>query len=201
MNLRRRLVVTTVAVLLAAAACTDGLTDPSPTPTAATEPPSSSPSPTAESDRAAANAEALVLEYYEVLDSIRRDPAKDFTPLSSVSAGADLDTWRTTFDQWKRDGWTMTGTTVPAEVVIQTVNMDQTATDGAIAPTVQLDVCVDVSLVDVVDPEGTSVVLPERRDRSWERLWISNADYANDPETAWRISDRKSLEQEPCAGQ
>ena len=199
MSVERRLVALAAGVLLSAASCTGSAgTAPSPSPTATA---SQSPSATAtltENDRAKASAQALVHEYYDVLDAIRRDPEKGLAPLATVSAGEDLETWRSTFEQWKREGWTMTGTTVVSEVVVQSVS---TGTGGGELPAAVVDVCVDVTGVDVVDPEGKSVVLAERPDRSWERLQISNADYATDADAGWRVVDGETLEQEPCSAE
>lgn len=201
--LPRASVVAAVA-LLAVAGCTTGVADPSPTPSATTTtsaPPSVSPtpSPTTESERAAASAEALVREYYRVTDAVAKDPT-DLEPLESVSTSADLLTLQNELTPWERDRWHQTGDSKIIRLTTQSVSLDNSDPDQGVVPAVQVDVCYDVSTLDVVDESGTSQIEADRPDRAWERLWVANYDYAADPDDGWRVADGKTLEREPCAG-
>lgn len=204
MRAERRLIAVAAGVLLAATGCL-GTADPEPTSTQTptiTESPSAMPSPTpsTESELAAANAERLVREYYRVTDAVAADPDKQLEPLDAVSTSVDLLSWQGEFRNWQRDGWIQHGTSAVVDFVAQGVSLDNSAPDNGVVPTVQVDVCVDVSEVDVVGPDGRSVVAADRPDRSWERLWVSNYDYEADPDGGWRVADAKGLEQEPCVG-
>jgi len=193
--------VVTVA-LLAVSGCTAGVADRTPTPpettASASPPPSPSPSPTTESERAAANAEALVDEYYRVTDAVAEDPT-DLEPLKTVATSAELIRLQNTFRPWSEEGWHKTGTIQVIDRTIQSVSLDNSDPDSGVVPTVQIDVCYDVADVDVVDASGDSQVDANRPDRAWERLWVSNSDYGDDPESGWLVADRKTLEREPCA--
>lgn len=63
-----------------------------------------------------------------------------------------------------------------------------------------IDVCWDVSDVDVLDRTGQSVVTPERADRGWTRLIVANYSWTSDPDSGWRVAGGKDLEKSPCAG-
>lgn len=205
MRVERRLVAVAAGLLLGAAGCS-GPAEPAPSPTTSTPTatqspsPTPSPSPMTETERAAANAEALIREYYRVTDAVAKDPANLLDQLGPVTTSTNLTTQQTEYRQWQQDGLRQTGDTRIAELVVQTVSLDNSDPAKGVVPTVQVDVCYDVSDVDVVRDDGTSVVGPERPDRAWERLWVANYDYANDPDGAWRVASGQTLEQEPCAG-
>ncbi|MFC8797121.1 hypothetical protein ACFT2C_05275 [Promicromonospora sp. NPDC057138] len=189
--------------LLTVSGCTASATDPTPTPSATTTtsaPPSVSPkpSPTTESELAAASAEALAHEYYRITDAVAADPT-NLKPLKTVATSAELIRLRNTFGPWEDDGWHKTGTIQVIDLTTQSVSFDDSGQGSNAGPTVQIDVCYDVADVDVVDASGESQVDANRPDRAWERLWISNPDYDDDPESGWLVADRKTLEREPCA--
>ena len=54
---------------------------------------------------------------------------------------------------------------------MQSVNLDNSDPKAGKVPTVQIDVCYDVSDVDVLDANGKSVVSPDRPDTGWIRSW------------------------------
>ena len=63
-----------------------------------------------------------------------------------------------------------------------------------------VDVCWDVSDVDIVDGDGKSVVTPERKDVGWTRFTVTNATWDTAPTDGWRVSGGSDLEKEPCVG-
>lgn len=202
MKVQQRVVATAVGLLLAAAACTGSPGEPtaSPTTQAGTPSATSSPSPTTESELAAANAVALVHEYYRVTDSVAKDPA-GLEPLGTVAGSSELTRLQDQFTTWAHDGWRQTGEVRVLDTVVQTVSLNESTPSAGEAPTVQVDVCFDVSALDIIDASGTSQVAAGRPDRGWERLSIANEDLANDPDDGWRVADVETVEQEPCAGQ
>jgi hypothetical protein len=193
------------AVLVAAlSACTGTPSDPptSAPPTATQAPaepttsPSSSPSATlTDSEAAAANAEALVRNYWSALDRVGSDPSLPLETLEEVAVSKDLTVRMNQFTTWRRDGWVQSGSTELAELQVQSVNLD---TSGGRVPTVQVDVCFDVTGVDVVDGSGSSVVTAERPDTGWIRHTVSNYSWESDPSGGWRVSTSVDLEQAPC---
>lgn len=208
MRVHRSLAAAVVVGLLAASGCTGGDIDSTSPPSATTtvnEPvpspsqsPHSSPSPTTESELAAANAEALAREYYRVTDVVAKDPT-DLEPLESVATSAELIRLQNTFGPWAEDGWHQTGSVQVIDLTIQSVSLDDPDAEAGAGPTVQIDVCYDVTDVDVVDAAGESQVEADRSDRAWERLWVSNPDYSDDRTAGWLVADRETLERDPCA--
>lgn len=95
-------------------------------------------------------------------------------------------------------GLVQTGETRIAELVVQSVDLDNSDPKAGRVPTVQVDVCYDVSDVDVVDEDGQSIVSPERPEVGWIRYFVANYEWATDPSAAWRVANSKSLEQAPC---
>ena len=91
------------------------------------------------------------------------------------------------------------GTTAISELKVQSVNLDNSAPDAGKVPTVVIDVCWDVSKVDVLDKSGKSIVSPDRPDTGWTRYTVANYEYAADPTGGWRVATGQDLKQTPCA--
>ncbi len=66
-------------------------------------------------------------------------------------------------------------------------------------PTVVIDVCWDVSKVDVLDKSGKSIVSPTRPNTGWTRYTVANYVYAADPTSGWRVATGQDLKKTPCA--
>ena len=62
------------------------------------------------------------------------------------------------------------------------MNLDNSDPKAGKVPTVQIDLCFDVSEVDVVDANGKSVVSPDRPDTGWIRFLVSNYEWDADPD-------------------
>ena len=197
--------VLTAALLLAlATGCTSGTGSTSPTPsesaTSPTPSASASPSPTDPKALARTHAEALVRDYYAVTDKVGQDPDARLSRLDGVATSVELSTRQQIVEQWRADGWRKTGRTTIADLIVQSVTMDNSDPDVGRVPTVQVDVCYDVSEVDLVDQAGNSRVSPDRADRGWERLYVANYDYKTDPDNGWRVASLETLEKAPCTG-
>ncbi|MFD6177259.1 MULTISPECIES: hypothetical protein [unclassified Isoptericola] len=189
-----------LAVLAACTPSTEASPIPTPTTTSAASTPTSepSPSPISDSEVAAQNAAGLVHEYYQVLDQTRADPDEPLSQLESVAISKDLSVWEQQIKRDRRDGYRQTGETRLVEVDVGSVNLDNSDPDAGVVPTVQVDVCYDVSDVDVVDSDGTSVVAADRADTGRVRHTVSNYSWDTDPDDGWRVSTSVDLEQAPC---
>jgi hypothetical protein len=205
---RRGTALAAVLLLGLVTGCTspsDATPSPSSTaePTASTPPTedassSPSPSPTSERQRAVANVEAFIPEYYRVLDEVSQDPASAES-LSSVTISRALSVWQNEYQSWRDDGRRQVGEPQRIlEVDVQSVDLDNSDPEQGVVPTVIVDICYDVSDVEVVDEKGNSVVQPDRPDRGWERLYVANYEYEDDPDGAWRVADGETLERQTC---
>jgi hypothetical protein len=191
-------------LLLGLCACSGGSADPDESPTVITSTTSTAPTPTAteppptDSEIASQAAEAKVREYYAVRDRLGQNPTTPLGLLRSVAIGIELDAQRRLFKNERRQELVQTGDTRVAELVVQSVDLDNSDPVAGRVPTVQVDVCYDVTDVDVVDENGTSIVSPDRPERGWIRYFVANYKWVSDPSAAWRVANSKSLEQAPC---
>ena len=201
-NVRRAIASAAAALLVAAATgCEDDGESPS-----TTAPSSSRPTPTAttsaapsDSDLASQSATALVREYYAVRDRLRQEPTTSLAELKSVATSTELTAQQTLFDQERERGLRQTGDTRIGALTVQSVNLDNRDPDAGKVPIVQIDVCWDVSDVDILDADGTSVVSPDRPDTGWIRYTVANYDWATDPDGGWRVATSQDLQKTPCA--
>lgn len=200
----RRLVLIATAALLsvAMAGCTEDEATPAPPPASSATAPSSAdtesqaPTPSPE-DLAAASAEDVVRRYYLVRDELRRDPTRPLSELRSVASSTELAAQRALFDRERGQGLTQIGETAVAVLEIEGVNLGGSSAGGGPGASVQVDVCWDVSAVDIVDDKGMSVVSPDRPDSGWIRYTVVGEDEATEDE--WRVATSQDLERTPCA--
>jgi hypothetical protein len=191
-------------LLAAVSGCADNDADPAPTrpsnssPTESMEPTGTA-SPTSPNDAATADATAAMTDYYAVLDGLRADRASDLKKLETVAIGAQLNAVQTLVERQRDQGQRQTGTTAISELKVQSVTLDNSDPDAGKVPTVVIDVCWDVSKVDVLDKSGKSIVSPNRPDTGWTRYTVANYDYAADPSGGWRVATGQDLRQTPCA--
>lgn len=193
---------TSTLLLAAVTACGDSDTDPppsSPTSSSPSTPPTTSASPTSPSDAATADATSAVSDYFAVVDQLRSDPAAGLNQLKSVATSAQLTAVETLIRRQRDEGQRQTGTTAISELTVQSVSLDNSDPEAGKVPTVVIDVCWDVSKVDVLDESGKSIVSPDRPDTGWTRYTVANYEYAADPTGGWRVATGQDLEQTPCA--
>ncbi len=199
-NSRGVLSLATAALLLVAgASCADDTdpADPRSNPPASS-PSSSSPTPTSPSEAATAHATETVRDYYAVRNELRRDPTQPLSSLKSVAISTELTTQQTLFNRERKQGLHQTGETKVVELQVQSVNLDNSDPQAGKVPTVQIDVCFDVSGVDVLGADGKSVVTPDRPDTGWIRYSVANYQWASDPDGAWRVASSQDIERTPC---
>ena len=137
-------------------------------------------------------------DYYAVLDELRSDPSSDLKKLETVAIGAQLNAVQTLVGRQQDQGQRQTGTTAISALKVQSVNLDNSDPQAGKVPTVQIDVCFDVSGVDVLDADGKSVVTPDRPDTGWIRYSVANYEWDSDPDGAWRVASSQDIERTPC---
>jgi hypothetical protein len=197
--------VVSAALLLAVTGCADNGNDPtvsrSPNPSSpsSTAIASSTQTPPSDSDIASKAASDVVRRYYALRDVLRQTPRKPLRQLKSVATGAELRADQRLFAQERSRHLRQVGDTSIAKLIIQSVNLDNSSPSQGRVPTVQVDVCWDVSNADLVDKSGKSVVRSGRADRGATRYTVANYHWASDPREGWRVVTGQDLEQSPCA--
>ena len=193
---------TGITLLAAVTACgADGSDPPSaPESSAASSPsdPATSTAPNSPTEAARSDATSVVRSYFTVVDHLRSRPAADLMKLKSVATSAQLTAIQTLIGRQRDQGQRQTGKTGISELTVQTVNLDNSDPDAGRVPTVIIDVCWDVTKVDVLDESGKSIVSPDRPETGWTRYTVANYKYAADPAGGWRVATGQDLRQTPC---
>ncbi len=204
MKIRLGLISWATGTLMLAAVSSCGASDTDPPPNS--EPSSASPTapttsttPTSPSDAATAEATSAVRNYFTVVDDLRSEPATGLKQLKAVATGAQLNAVETLIRRQRGEGQRQTGTTAISELKVQSVNLNNSDPDAGKVPTVAIDVCWDVSKVDVLDKRGDSIVSPNRPDTGWTRYTVANYEYAANPTGGWRVATGQDIEKTPCA--
>lgn len=203
-NARRfSLLAAATAVAIAMGACASDGNDPGATrtPTSSSSSPApttTSPTPRSDSEIASEAASALVAKYYATVDRLGQQPGKPLDALSTVATGVQLSAQQTALKSQRKANQKQVGDTKIAELGVQSVNLDNSDPDAGKVPTVQIDVCWDVSGVDVVDATGKSIVSSSRPDTGWTRLTVANYHYAANPTEGWRVATGQDLKKDPC---
>ena len=184
--------------MLSVSGCSNDGTDPSasetPTPSSpATTATSPTTTPPSESETASEAASVAVRKYFATVDRVRKDVERPETDLDGVASSAELLAQKNLLKSQRKDGLHQVGETKLVEVRVESVSLESPVT-------VLVDVCWDVSAVDIRDGDGKSVVTPERRDVGWTRLTVTNGSWEAAPTDGWRVSGGSDLERAPCAG-
>lgn len=138
-------------------------------------------------------------EYFAVVDALAKDPKSDLKRLGSVATSTQLRAAQTLLRSQRDQARHQTGDTNVAELTVQTVNLDNSDPKAGKVPTVVIDVCWDVSKVDVLDKSGASIVSPDRPDTGWTRYTVANYHFADNPTKGWRVATGQDLKQSPCS--
>ena len=138
-------------------------------------------------------------DYFAVGRRAGQGPEADSEALGSVATSTQLRAARRCLRSQRDQGRHQTGDTNVAELTVQTVNLDNSDPKAGKVPTVVIDVCWDVSKVDVLDKSGTSIVSPDRPDTGWTRYTVANYHYADNPTKGWRVATGQDLKQSPCS--
>ena len=189
-------IATIAAAALALSAC-DSAGSETPTVTASTSTSAASDSPTATStptptaspeEVAIAAAEKKIPEYFAVADRSLQDPdtfkLDDFKKVAISSALVDLEN---RFSVFTGQMLTQTGAAKVESIenprVALEFDLEKSPPD---VPTVQLDVCVDVSKINMVNEAGESQIPATRAPRQLWRVGVSNYEYPSPDD--WRVS-------------
>lgn len=156
-------------------------------------------SPTSASDAAAAHASGLVRRYFAVLDELGQNRASNLKALASVATGSELGAEQSFFRNLHRRGERQSGDTLIAVVKVWSVHLEKPDSATNTVPTVVVDVCWDVSEVDVFGRNGKTIVGPNRADTGWTRYTVTNVRFAADPSGGWRVASGQDLKKAPCA--
>ncbi|WP_310964097.1 hypothetical protein [Nocardioides terrisoli] len=148
---------------------------------------------------AATDATAVVRKYFATLDRLGQHPTSRLSSLASVTTSTELTAERAFLRAQHRRGERQVGNTRIAHLKVQSVNLDNSDPTAGRVPTVSIDVCWDVSKVDVVDRTGKSIVSPNRADSRWTRYDVANYHYRANPSNGWRVADAHDLKATPCA--
>jgi hypothetical protein len=141
----------------------------------------------------------LVLTYYAVRDELRKNPEKPLDGLESVAISTELAALQNLLKRERKEGLHQIGDTKVAELTVQAVSLDNSDPRGGKVPTVQVDVCYDVSDADLLNKDGESVVTPDRPETGWIRHSVANYEWDSDPTGAWRVASSENIERTPCA--
>lgn len=152
-----------------------------------------------ESDLASQAATDLVHTYYRLRDELRQEPKTSLRRLESVATSTELEAQRTLFQSERDEKVRQTGSTEITVLKVQSINLDNSDPAGGAVPTVEVDVCWDVSDVDILNSAGKSIVSPDRPDTGWIRYTVANYEWDADPAGGWRVATSQDLQRAPCA--
>lgn len=195
-----KVTVAAALLLVVTSGCSDSPDKVEPGPAPTTTAPSSSitTSPPSDSEVASEAASETVRAYYAVRDELRQDADASLGKLETVAISTELSAQQNLFRRERKEGLHQVGTTTIAELTVQAVSLDNSDPKVGKVPTVQVDVCYDVSDVDVLDDSGKSVVSPDRADTGWIRYTVANYEWDSDPTDAWRVATSENIERTPC---
>lgn len=132
---------------------------PSDSPTTATPDPDPSPTPTETLDADQQAARDVVLEFFEVQQSLKQDPAKPMQELADITTGNAQDLYLTEVTRIREQGLVQVGDLSWRVLQVGAPS----STDGEAV--VQVSACTDNSNIDVIEIESGESVLPADRTR------------------------------------
>lgn len=115
------------------------------------------------------------------MDNLGQQPGSSLAVPSKVATGVQLAPERRLLKSQRKACETQVGETKVAKLEVQSVNPDNSDSSIGKAPTVQIDVCWDVTHVDVVNAKGKSIASPSRPNVGWTQLTVANYHHAGDP--------------------
>ena len=197
-----RAIAAAALLLVAMTSCANDGQDPaanaSPTPSSSTPTPTATATPPSDTELASEAASATLRKYYDVRNQLRQNPSRPLSLLDQVAISTELAAQKNLFKKERKQGLHQVGATKVAELEVQSVNLDNSDPKAGKVPTVQIDLCFDVSKVDVVDADGKSVISPDRPDTGWIQFLVSNYEWETDPDAGWRVASSKDIERTPC---
>lgn len=180
----------------AVAACGAGSNDPTSEPIPSSTVSVSARPLTAE-EQAVKNARATLTRYLEVADLLYRDPHAPLSRLKSVATGVQFRALTQDLKTERTKGWRNVGKTHTSVLKVEQVSLDNSDPKRGRVPTVQFEVCSDVSKSTTLDKSGRSVVPTDRPDRFRTKFVLSNHQWRTNLERGWRVISGES-EDGPC---
>ncbi|MFS0867670.1 hypothetical protein AB3M83_10130 [Microbacterium sp. 179-B 1A2 NHS] len=165
-----------VALLASVTGCAPGSPVPSPTPTGF-----------ASEEEAFAAAEATYRAYVDALNDVDLSDPATFEPVYALLAGDALNGSKKELTSLHSEGLRKEGETSLADVSL--VEYSQASREAI------LDVCLDVSDVEIRRPDGTSVVPDDRNDLQELRVVLASVTPSG---TDLRISSSQTQGDQPC---
>ena len=197
-----RAIAAAALLLVAMTSCANDGQDPaanaSPTPSSSTPTPTATATPPSDTELASEAASATLRKYYDVRNQLRQNPGRPLSLLDQVAISTELAAQQHLFKKERKQGLHQVGATKVAELEVQSVNLDNSDPKAGKVPTVQIDLCFDVSKVDVVDADEKSVISLDRPDTGWIQFLVSNYEWETDPDAGWRVASSKDIERTPC---
>ena len=177
-----------VTALTVGSACSEPSTGPVPTPSSTVSPPTPTPAPTptptarptadAKTEAARREVLALVDKYYKVDQRIAKNRRVPLDRYYTVAAGKYVQVLLQNAQSQRAQGHRVIGSVRFGRPDV--LKLDPSG-DKDKLPSATVQICLDVSRVDVVDQEGKSVVKPNRADAYVERLRIQKK------KNGWRV--------------
>ena len=197
-----RAIAAAALLLVAMTSCANDGQDPaanaSPPPSSSTPTPTATATPPSDTELASEAASATLRKYYDVRNQLRQNPRRPLSLLDQVAISTELAAQKNLFNMERKQGLHQVGATKVAEIEVQSVNLDNSDPKAGKVPTVQIDLCFDVSKVDVVDADEKSVISLDRPDTGWIQFLVSNYEWETDPDAGWRVASSKDIERTPC---
>lgn len=184
-------------VLVAVSAC-GGKPASSTRPTTSPSVVPSTSAPTTPSQAAASDATQLLHRYFAVIDQISQQPGAALNPLASVATGTELAAEQRFLAGQHQRGERQIGSTAISRLQVQSVNLANSDPAAGQVPTVVIDVCWNVSKVDVLNRSGKSIVSSSRPNTGWTRYRVANYEYAAKPNYGWRVASAQDLGTRSC---
>lgn len=170
-----------------------------PSPTASVSPNATSTTAAASPQRAAEDAAAkMVVRYFQDRDAGLFEPTKtapDFFKATTISS--ELIARQNTLAAAQAQRIHQVGSAQLASTRLTRISLkNDLKASPPVIPTVEFEVCYDVSKVNIVDAKGKSVVPASRKPRGIMRVGVSNYDYPSP--TAWRVAFTDASEAKTC---
>jgi hypothetical protein len=127
------------------------------------------------------------------VDLVRQDSERPSSALDGVASSTQLLAQKRLLKSQRDGGMYQVGDTKIVKLKVQSISLNRPAT-------ALVDVCWDVSGVDIVDADGKSAVSPDRKDVGWTRFTVTNDKLDSARTNAWRVSGGSDLEKAPCTG-
>lgn len=193
-----------LAAITATSACTAN--DPKPTPSTTSSSTTTSPSTSVSSTTTAASPEQaaedaaakMVVRYFHDRDTGLFDPTKTTPDLfKDTTISSELIARQNTLAAAQAQKIHQVGSTQLVSTTRTKISLENDLkASPPVIPTVEFDVCYDVSKVNIVDAEGMSVVPASRKPRGIMRVGVSNYEYPS--LTAWRVAFTETSEAKTC---